>query len=321
MSLTKTIAYFSEQLNRNFLDKVIDDKDCGSMIRKGYSRKARVGIISTAKDSLTVRTLLMDYCNNVRPLLELYHSVDFIQAFERKLVESIKTGKTQFVDELIKEVPINVRVLREHCHIAKQINTIYEQVKASQKDGVFQVQNFYPTHHASEDASEGFCLFAWRNILLKKLISEGFTCGGMDIDVHATGNSTTDIFSDQVYYSHYLDVTSTEMYPKFYTVDNEYAIPKLTIEGIVQEEFEYVGSDQAGKRYWLRFKESSNTRQLVFEKQFNPAEMTEIINMENKKRIRKKMKIEGPFIDLCHIGVDAAAGDDQGNQALRKTGF
>ena len=44
------------------------------------------------------------------------------------------------------------------------------------------------------------------------------------------------------------------MYPKFYTVDNEYAIPKLTIEGIVQEEFGYVGSDQAvsGTGYVLK---------------------------------------------------------------------
>ena len=118
-------------------------------------------------------------------------------------------------------MPITLKVFREHVLIAAQVK---RDLDAFGTFKIHEIQNLYPTHHASEGKAEGYYLFNWRNILVKELTQRGVLCGGMDIDVHGTGNTKSGIFNDRwtegkSCYHHYLDVTSTNMYPYSFNVN------------------------------------------------------------------------------------------------------
>ena len=193
------------------------------------------------------------------------------------------------------------------------------------------MKNLYPTHHASEEFSEGFCLFNWRNVLARKLSQQGIICGGMDIDVHGSGNTTSGIFKSDCSegtpdYHHYLDVTSTDVYPYEFEVKKDalYCNGKIMPHQLARGLDGTVTKDNRNKRCWVHYCESTNTRQIVFEEKFNPELMLQMVNGFNEKRIEWMRGICGEsrlIMDICHIGVDAASGDELGNQKLTPISF
>ena len=72
--------------------------------------------------------ILKDYMDVVRPLLSTYHSLSFVQKFERQLIESIRNNDAQYLDQE-QEVPITASILREHCRIGKKVASIIDAIK------------------------------------------------------------------------------------------------------------------------------------------------------------------------------------------------
>lgn len=305
----------------------IDEKDDPEMDSLGYSRETR-DFIARPKFQIAMKEIIKIYKERVRKLLRAYHTDKYIKEFDRKIEKCEKRKTVQYLrSDIAKEVPITLQILREHLFIAEQVERALDTFG---KFKIHKIQNLYPTHHASEGKAQGYCLFNWRNVLVMKLHKAGIICGGMDIDIHASGNTTSGIFTSDWSkgaraYHHYLDVTSTDVYPYKFEVkkDELYCKGKMMPHELVLALDGTVKKDNRGKRCWVHYCESTNTRQIVFEAQFSPKLMVQIVDGFNEKRVELMRGMYGDhqIMDICHIGVDAASGDDIGNQNLTEKSF
>jgi len=192
----------------------------------GYSSDTRSGFkrcdASTAKVNFT---LLCD-------LAKYFHSKAFIEELEgmQRMIENLggevypdppEGYPVYFSTDNEKEVPVTPYVLAQQGRVGQLLNA-YAQWITNQGFPMHHVffNNPLPTHH-SMGTPNGFCLINWRNIL-HNMLSSDCVCGGMDMDVHATGSGDQSIFKPnwegKDEYHHYVDFTSVGIYPKFFKI-------------------------------------------------------------------------------------------------------